>query len=158
MSTRLNWKRGSLFWLVLFLPLVTFWAEVATIRRMLSEGIPMDPIFQVRLLTICRLIFLYTFSITYLDLETIPTSTGKKLFASGFWGVVRHPNYLGSIHCNLSFALFCWSAPPVIGIVLAILGLIGRTYRLESRCKLKYGAAWDRYCAKVKYALIPKIY
>ena len=31
------------------------------------------------------------------DLETIPTTKGKKLLVSGWWGVVRHPNHLGGL-------------------------------------------------------------
>jgi protein-S-isoprenylcysteine O-methyltransferase Ste14 len=44
---------------------------------------------------------------------------------------------------------------PFVG---SILLLIHRTVRDNERCKQKYGAAWDRYCSKVKYVLIPKVY
>ncbi len=42
-----------------------------------------------------------------IDLETIPTSTGKKLLVSGWWGMCRHPNYLGDLTMALSWSLTC---------------------------------------------------
>jgi protein-S-isoprenylcysteine O-methyltransferase Ste14 len=91
-------------------------------------------------------------------LETIPTTKGKKLLCSGFWGLVRHPNYLGDILVTASLGAFGWNVPPVLPFVGSILLLIHRTVRDNERCKQKYGAAWDRYCSKVKYVLIPKVY
>jgi protein-S-isoprenylcysteine O-methyltransferase Ste14 len=41
------------------------------------------------------------------DLETIPTPTGKKLLVSGWWGLVRKPNYLGDLLMALSWSLPC---------------------------------------------------
>lgn len=41
------------------------------------------------------------------DLKTIPTATGKSLIASGLWGFVRHPNYLGNILIALAWSLTC---------------------------------------------------
>lgn len=41
------------------------------------------------------------------DLETIPTSTGKKLLVSGWWGMCRKPNYFGDILMALSWSLAC---------------------------------------------------
>jgi protein-S-isoprenylcysteine O-methyltransferase Ste14 len=41
------------------------------------------------------------------DLETIPTTTGKKLLVSGWWGMCRHPNYLGDLMMALSWSLTC---------------------------------------------------
>lgn len=42
-----------------------------------------------------------------LDLKTIPTATGKSLLVSGWWGVVRHPNYLGDLIMALAWSLPC---------------------------------------------------
>ena len=39
------------------------------------------------------------------DLETLPTAGGKKLLVSGWWGLVRHPNYLGEILIQWSWVL-----------------------------------------------------
>ncbi|KAF0873849.1 LBR protein, partial [Crocuta crocuta] len=40
-------------------------------------------------------------------LKTIPTSTGKNLLVSGWWGFVRHPNYLGDLLMALAWSLPC---------------------------------------------------
>ncbi|CAH1967874.1 unnamed protein product [Acanthoscelides obtectus] len=98
------------------------------------------------------------YSPTLSHLETIPTSQGKKLLASGFWGFVRHPNYLGDILVHLSLLPFVLCAPPALVVVQTVVLLLYRTYRDNNRCKIKYGAGWDRYCQKVRYAIIPKVY
>ena len=41
------------------------------------------------------------------DMETIPTSGGKKLLVSGWWGLVRHPNYLGDLIMAFTWASMC---------------------------------------------------
>ena len=33
------------------------------------------------------------------------TSAGKRLLISGWWGMCRHPNYLGDLLISLSYAL-----------------------------------------------------
>lgn len=43
----------------------------------------------------------------HLDLKTIHTSTGKNLLVSGWWGFVRHPNYLGDLIMALAWSLPC---------------------------------------------------
>lgn len=43
----------------------------------------------------------------YIDLKTIHTSTGKNLLVSGWWGFVRHPNYLGDLIMALAWSLPC---------------------------------------------------
>ncbi|XP_010773908.1 lamin-B receptor-like [Notothenia coriiceps] len=40
-------------------------------------------------------------------LKTIPTATGRSLLVSGWWGVVRHPNYLGDLLMALAWSLPC---------------------------------------------------
>lgn len=35
---------------------------------------------------------------------------------------------------------------------------VHRDLRDEHACSLKYGRDWDRYCALVKYRLIPYVY
>uniref|UniRef100_A0A5F9DPZ7 Delta(14)-sterol reductase TM7SF2 n=1 Tax=Oryctolagus cuniculus TaxID=9986 RepID=A0A5F9DPZ7_RABIT len=45
------------------------------------------------------------------DLETIPTATGRRLLVSGWWGMVRHPNYLGDLLMALAWSLPCGECP-----------------------------------------------
>ncbi|XP_061756381.1 delta(14)-sterol reductase LBR isoform X4 [Nerophis ophidion] len=40
-------------------------------------------------------------------MKTIPTATGNSLLVSGWWGVVRHPNYLGDLLMALAWSLPC---------------------------------------------------
>jgi steroid 5-alpha reductase family enzyme len=63
---------------------------------------PMDPAVSRKL----PLLIIFNPLIEYiLDLETLPTARGKKLLVSGWWGLVRHPNYLGDILTQISFGL-----------------------------------------------------
>lgn len=43
----------------------------------------------------------------FTGLETIATATGKRLLVSGWWGLVRHPNYLGDLLMALAWSLPC---------------------------------------------------
>lgn len=49
----------------------------------------------------------YAASLIPADLKTIPTATGKSLLVSGWWGLVRHPNYLGDLLMALAWSLPC---------------------------------------------------
>lgn len=93
-------------------------------------------------------------------LKTLETSTGRKLLVSGWWGVARHINYTGDWLMSLSWSLLCGFGsvvPYFYPIYFAVL-LIHRDLRDYHSCKRKYGADWDRYCAIVKYTLIPFVY
>lgn len=93
-------------------------------------------------------------------LETIPTPSGKKLLVSGWWGLVRKPNYLGDLLMALSWSLPCGfsSLLPYFYPVYFFVLLVHRQLRDEAECKRKYGASWDRYCERVKYRIIPYVY
>ncbi|ELU01125.1 hypothetical protein CAPTEDRAFT_167905 [Capitella teleta] len=96
----------------------------------------------------------------FATLETIPTPSGKKLLASGWWGLVRHPNYLGDLIMALAWSLPCGFASPVpyfYPIYFFIL-LAHRAIRDSAACKLKHKAAWDRYCQRVPNMIIPKVF
>lgn len=93
-------------------------------------------------------------------LRTIPTATGKSLLVSGWWGYVRHPNYLGDL-----IMAFAWSLPcgfnhllPYYYVIYFTILLIHRDYRDERQCRMKYGSAWDEYCRQVQYRIFPGIY
>ena len=95
---------------------------------------------------------------------TYRTEDGKEhqslLLTSGWWGVCRHSNYLADL--VLSFAMcatcgFTHVLPWSYFFFMCVL-LNHRAGRDERRCRSKYGQAWDQYCEKVPYRLIPWIY
>eukprot|EP00730_Choanoeca_flexa_P014898 TRINITY_DN6684_c0_g1_i1.p1 TRINITY_DN6684_c0_g1~~TRINITY_DN6684_c0_g1_i1.p1 ORF type:complete len:443 (+),score=82.67 TRINITY_DN6684_c0_g1_i1:56-1330(+) len=93
-------------------------------------------------------------------LETIPTSRGTKLIASGWWGVARHINYFGDLLMALAWSLPCGFnsvIPYFYPIYFAVL-LWHRELRDEHKCSAKYGKAWDEYCKRVPYRIIPYVY
>ncbi|XP_044925455.1 delta(14)-sterol reductase LBR isoform X2 [Mustela putorius furo] len=93
-------------------------------------------------------------------LKTIHTSTGKNLLVSGWWGFVRHPNYLGDLIMALAWSLPCGFKhilPYFYVIYFAVL-LVHREARDERHCRRKYGLAWEKYRRHVPYRIIPYIY
>ncbi|XP_049446204.1 delta(14)-sterol reductase LBR isoform X2 [Epinephelus fuscoguttatus] len=93
-------------------------------------------------------------------LKTIPTATGKSLLVSGWWGVVRHPNYLGDLLMALAWSLPCGFSHllPWYYMIYFIILLVHRDSRDMSECRRKYGSAWDEYCRTVRYRIIPRVY
>uniref|UniRef100_A0A8C6S4M6 Delta(14)-sterol reductase LBR n=1 Tax=Neogobius melanostomus TaxID=47308 RepID=A0A8C6S4M6_9GOBI len=93
-------------------------------------------------------------------LKSIPTATGKSLLVSGWWGVVRHPNYLGDLIMALAWSLPCGFSHllPWYYMIYFIILLVHRDSRDMSDCRMKYGSAWDEYCRTVPYRIIPRIY
>ncbi|XP_053134523.1 delta(14)-sterol reductase TM7SF2 [Hemicordylus capensis] len=93
-------------------------------------------------------------------LRTIPTATGRRLLVSGWWGFVRHPNYLGDL-----IMAFAWSLPcglthilPYFYILYFTALLVHREARDERQCLRKYGLAWQEYCRRVPYRIFPYLY
>jgi len=97
-------------------------------------------------------------SVTHL--KTLQTKRGTKLIVSGWWGVCRHINYLGDWIMAWAWCLPCGFAHVVPYFYVVYFGilLIHRDARDGEACAEKYGADWARYCAIVKYRLIPFIY
>ncbi|KAG8193898.1 hypothetical protein JTE90_011457 [Oedothorax gibbosus] len=101
------------------------------------------------------------FSPSFADIVSIPTSKQKRrLIASGPWGRVRHPNYIG-----LFIMAFAWTLPcgfvhfvPFGPLILLAIALVIRTLRIEAECLEKYGPAWKNYTEKVRSRLIPYIF
>ncbi|XP_060032079.1 delta(14)-sterol reductase TM7SF2 isoform X2 [Erinaceus europaeus] len=93
-------------------------------------------------------------------LETIPTATGQQLLVSGWWGVVRHPNYLGDIIMALAWSLPCGVTHllPYFYLLYFIALLLHREARDELQCLQKYGLAWQEYCQRVPYRIVPYVY
>ncbi len=98
------------------------------------------------------------------DRRRVLTADGARhtsvLLASGWWGIVRHPNYVGDLMIATAIGLTCgvrhflpWS------YTIFLAGLLVRRVRHdERRCQAKYGPAWDTYRALVPYRLIPGIW
>jgi 7-dehydrocholesterol reductase len=83
-----------------------------------------------------------------------------RLLTSGWWGMARHANYVGDLLMAVAFSLTCGVThllPYGYAIFLAIL-LVHRTYRDDRHCRVKYGRAWDAYCARVPYRLVPGVW
>ena len=93
-------------------------------------------------------------------LETLPTQRGTKLIVSGWWGMCRHPNYVGDLVMALSWSLPCGmeNILPYFYVIYFIFLLIHRQLRDEENCQKKYGKDWDKYCQLVKWRLIPGLY
>uniref|UniRef100_A0A8C3YG80 Delta(14)-sterol reductase LBR n=1 Tax=Catagonus wagneri TaxID=51154 RepID=A0A8C3YG80_9CETA len=93
-------------------------------------------------------------------LKTIHTSTGKNLLVSGWWGFVRHPNYLGDIIMALAWSLPCGFSHilPYFYVIYFTVLLVHREARDEHHCRKKYGLAWEKYCQRVPYRIFPHVY
>lgn len=93
-------------------------------------------------------------------LETIPTATGRQLLVSGWWGMVRHPNYLGDLIMALAWSLPCGLSHllPYFYLLYFTALLVHREARDEQQCLRKYGRAWQEYCKRVPYRIIPYVY
>lgn len=85
----------------------------------------------------------------------------RGILCSGFWGVARHINYLGEFLIALAMALvlghflsfWVWIYP------IFIVGLFVHRQRTDDvLCAEKYGSAWEDYCKRTRYRIIPGIY
>lgn len=78
----------------------------------------------------------------------------------GWWGLVRHANYLGDLILSYSVCAACGFdnlLPWTYAIFMTVL-LVQRCGRDDTRCTGKYGDDWKKYCDKVKWRLVPGIY
>ncbi|CAL4074102.1 unnamed protein product [Meganyctiphanes norvegica] len=95
------------------------------------------------------------------NLESIPTAAGNRLLVSGWWGIVRHPNYLGELLIILSWTLICgikYALPWVFFLLYLVSKYFLQIRPVEAFCQKKYGAAWDSYTSRVRSRLIPKVF
>lgn len=97
-------------------------------------------------------------------LETLETLKGRRLIVSGWWGLVRHPNYLGELLVQWSWVL---PAVPSLGLtqlvpyylpVVTTLMLVLRCVQINKRNSKKFGVAWTEYTGRVKANIIPCIF
>ncbi|MCB9682791.1 MAG: DUF1295 domain-containing protein, partial [Alphaproteobacteria bacterium] len=92
--------------------------------------------------------------------RALQTAQGNRLLLSGFWGWARHFNYVGDELMAVSWSLPCGfgsALPWFYPIYFAIL-LVHRERRDDALCRAKYGADWDRYCAQVRWRIVPGLY
>lgn len=90
----------------------------------------------------------------------IKTEAGPPLLTSGWWGLARHPNYLGDLLMALAWCLPCGFASPLpyfYVVYLAVL-LVHRERRDDAACARRYGADWDAYRSLVPRRIIPGVY
>ncbi|KAK9904927.1 hypothetical protein WJX75_005751 [Coccomyxa subellipsoidea] len=93
-------------------------------------------------------------------LKTITTASGRRLIVSGWWGIARHINYFGDWLMAWAWCLPCGFDHIVPYFYVIYFGalLVHRDLRDGHACALKYGKDWDRYCAIVKYRIVPLVY
>ncbi|KAF5843005.1 sterol reductase, partial [Dunaliella salina] len=96
-------------------------------------------------------------------LKTMPTTRGTKLIISGWWGMSRHINYLGDWIMGVAWCMPCglaglYSIIPYFYCIYFATLLIHRERRDDAACRKKYGRDWDKYCAMVKYRIVPYVY
>lgn len=93
-------------------------------------------------------------------LATIGTSSGRRLLAGGWWGLVRHPNYLGDIIMSVAWSVPCgirsvlpWFYPVYLSSLL-----VSRELRDERACAKKHGHGWQKYREAVPYRILPRVF
>jgi delta14-sterol reductase len=89
-----------------------------------------------------------------------PETVGGKLLVSGFWGIGRKLNYTGELCVYIAWSLttgFQSVVPYLLPFWLMVL-FPHRAWRDDQRCREKYGALWDEYCARARFRMIPFLY
>lgn len=95
---------------------------------------------------------------------TYRTADGREheslLLASGYWGVARHFHYVPEILLALAWSLPAGTSGfvPYFYVTFLTILLLDRAVRDDRRCRTKYGADWDAYCAKVPFKVIPGVF
>ncbi|TIB72323.1 hypothetical protein E3Q23_03440 [Wallemia mellicola] len=91
------------------------------------------------------------------NLQFLQTKRGTKLLISGWWGFLRHPNYLGDWIMALAWTLPAGFLTPLVYFypVYFLILLIHRSIRDDAHCREKYGDDWERYLEKVPYCIFP---
>ena len=89
------------------------------------------------------------------------TDGARTLLCSGFWGLSRHINYLGEVLMASGLALALgWpgAVGPWMYPLYYVALLVPRQIDDDRRCQEKYGELWARYCARVRWRIVPGIY
>lgn len=122
---------------------------------------PSNPKFHSKFCTVTHFKGSIKNSEIFPDADTIQTFQQRRLLVSGYWGIVRQPNYLGEIISYLSLTIpliwsFAW--PPFIAVLIIVVHLILRGKQTSNRNFNRYNSHWTRYCQRVKNILIPKVF
>jgi delta14-sterol reductase len=94
-------------------------------------------------------------------LQTMRTARGTNLIINSWWGICRHPNYVGDWLMVVATSMFTgWgSVLPYFQVIYFAVLLIHRQIRDEDWMLAKYGAEdWNAFCKKVPWRLIPGLY
>ncbi|KAI0209038.1 Delta(14)-sterol reductase TM7SF2 [Lamellibrachia satsuma] len=98
------------------------------------------------------------FDVRLAHMETIPI-TSKRILSSGWWGLCRHPNYLGDLLMALSWTIpGGFSLLPMSYLIFLVVMLFYRAKYDDADCLSKYGPSWERYCRRVRFRILPYIY
>jgi protein-S-isoprenylcysteine O-methyltransferase Ste14 len=82
---------------------------------------------------------------------------GHSLVASGVYGVIRHPSYLGLLVNSLGWALAFRSGVGVLLTALLIPPLLARINAEEKLLQTQFGGEYDAYRSRT-WRLIPGLY
>lgn len=93
-------------------------------------------------------------------MKSIQTERSTKLLVDGWWKLSQHINYFGDWIHALSWCLPTGFVTPLTYFYIIYFAslLIHRQTRDESKCREKYGKAWEEYEKKVPYKIVPYIY
>ncbi|KAI0754892.1 ERG4/ERG24 ergosterol biosynthesis protein [Daedaleopsis nitida] len=94
------------------------------------------------------------------NLTFMTTERGTPLITSGWWGMCRHPNYLGDLIMSVAWCLPTGFSTPITyfyAVYFAAL-LMHRERRDDEACRKKYGGDWYRYKKLVPWRIVPYIY
>ncbi|KAL1747818.1 hypothetical protein HDZ31DRAFT_80119 [Schizophyllum fasciatum] len=87
-----------------------------------------------------------------------PKNKGK-VDDTGFFGVVRHPNYLGYTLWRTGAALATGSVPAAfVTLAFQVFQFASAIPHLSSHMAAKYGQQWKDYEDRVQYRVIPGVY
>ncbi|KAH9868356.1 hypothetical protein J1614_007428 [Plenodomus biglobosus] len=89
--------------------------------------------------------------------HTIPTQTGNKILADGWYGKARKIHYTCDLFFAISWGLITGFKSPFPWFYSLFFGamIIHRALRDIEKCREKYGEAWTEYERQVPYLFIP---
>ena len=94
--------------------------------------------------------------------KALATRAGPPLLVDGWYSHVRKPHYTADMAMAWLAAVAAGGASgfvlPYYHPLFLTPVLVHREIRDSRRCREKYGADWDRYCARVPYVFIPGLW